>query len=201
MCQGCQGTGFVGRTGVFEMIVLTDELRKAVKQVKQLPELGMQFRRAKMLYLQEQALRKVIAGTTAINEMLRVLAAGKKEAAEAPSEKGWKWERKCNGSLVMLTIMAGCRLLCSSRNAGAGHHDGLQRDHRGLVAFGFQDPGPLLVKYSPGIAVWAPLICFVLLLVWRSRSCRRRRCSYQRDRSRQAGEQIEGPACGLVLGY
>ncbi len=83
MCQNCQGTGFVGRTGVFEMIVLTDELRKAVRQVKQLPELGMQFRRAKMLYLQEQSLRKVIAGTTAINEMLRVLAAGKKEAAEA----------------------------------------------------------------------------------------------------------------------
>ena len=82
-CQSCQGTGFIGRTGVFEMIVLNDELRKAVKQVKQLPELGMQFRRAKMLYLQEQALRKVIAGTTAINEMLRVLASGKKEAAEA----------------------------------------------------------------------------------------------------------------------
>jgi type II secretory ATPase GspE/PulE/Tfp pilus assembly ATPase PilB-like protein len=86
MCQTCQGTGFVGRTGVFEMIVLNDELRKAVKHVKQLPELGMQFRRAKMLYLQEQALRKVIAGTTAINEMLRVLAAGKKEAAEAPQQ-------------------------------------------------------------------------------------------------------------------
>jgi type II secretory ATPase GspE/PulE/Tfp pilus assembly ATPase PilB-like protein len=83
MCEVCQGTGFVGRTGVFEMIVLTDELRKAVRQVKQLPELGMQFRRAKMLYLQEQAMRKVIAGTTAINEMVRVLAAGKKGAAEA----------------------------------------------------------------------------------------------------------------------
>jgi len=82
-CQHCQGTGFVGRTGVFEMIVLTDELRKAVRQVKQLPELGMQFRRARMLYLQEQALRKVISGTTAINEMVRVLTSGKKEAAEA----------------------------------------------------------------------------------------------------------------------
>lgn len=82
-CQHCQATGFVGRTGVFEMVVLNDELRKAIKHVKQLPELGMQFRRAKMLYLQEQALRKVIAGTTAINEMLRVLASGKKEAPEA----------------------------------------------------------------------------------------------------------------------
>jgi type II secretory ATPase GspE/PulE/Tfp pilus assembly ATPase PilB-like protein len=83
MCEDCQGTGFVGRTGVFEMIVLDDELRKAVKTVKQLPELGVHFRKAKMLYLQEQALRKVIAGTTAVNEMLRVLASPKKEGAPA----------------------------------------------------------------------------------------------------------------------
>jgi len=79
ICDQCQGTGYVGRTGVCEMVVLTDELRKAVRHVKQLPELGMQFRRAKMLYLQEQALRKVIAGKTAINEMLRVLSSTKKQ--------------------------------------------------------------------------------------------------------------------------
>jgi len=83
MCEDCQGTGFIGRTGVFEMILLDDDLRKAVKTVKQLPELGVQFRKAKMLYMQEQALRKVIAGTTAINEMLRVLAPAKKEGAPA----------------------------------------------------------------------------------------------------------------------
>lgn len=83
MCEDCQGTGFIGRTGVFEMIVLDDELKKAVKTVAQLPELGVQFRKAKMLYLQEQALRKVISGTTAINEMLRVLAPAKKEGTPA----------------------------------------------------------------------------------------------------------------------
>jgi type II secretory ATPase GspE/PulE/Tfp pilus assembly ATPase PilB-like protein len=82
-CETCQGTGFVGRTGVFEAIFFDDELKKAIRTVKQLPELGMQFRRAKMLYLQEQALRKAIAGTTAINEMLRVLASAKKQSAPA----------------------------------------------------------------------------------------------------------------------
>jgi type II secretory ATPase GspE/PulE/Tfp pilus assembly ATPase PilB-like protein len=82
-CETCQGTGYVGRTGVFETVFLDDELRKAVRTVKQLPELGMQFRRAKMLYLQEQALRKTIAGTTAINEVLRVLASAKKQSAPA----------------------------------------------------------------------------------------------------------------------
>lgn len=84
VCEHCQGTGYVGRTGVFEMIVLTDELRAAIRQVKQLPELGMQFRRAKMLYLQEQALRKVMAGKTSINEMLRVLASTKKQGNSSP---------------------------------------------------------------------------------------------------------------------
>jgi len=79
VCDHCQGTGYVGRTSVFEMVTLTDELRKAIRQVKQLPELGMHFRRAKMLYLQEQALRKVIAGKTAINEMLRVLSSSKRQ--------------------------------------------------------------------------------------------------------------------------
>lgn len=83
MCEDCQGTGFTGRTGVFEMIMFDSELKKALRTVKQLPELGVQFRKAKMLYMQEQALRKVISGTTAINEMLRVLAPPKKEGAPA----------------------------------------------------------------------------------------------------------------------
>ena len=78
MCEHCQGAGFVGRTGVFETIVIGDELRRTIAKVRSLPEIGMQLRRSKMLYLQEQALRKVIAGTTAVNEMLRVLSSGKK---------------------------------------------------------------------------------------------------------------------------
>jgi type II secretory ATPase GspE/PulE/Tfp pilus assembly ATPase PilB-like protein len=73
-CEQCQGTGFVGRTGVFETIILNDELRNVIKQSKSLPEIGTQFRRAKMLYLQEQTLRKVISQVTSVNEMLRVIS-------------------------------------------------------------------------------------------------------------------------------
>ena len=73
-CENCQGTGHFGRTGVFEIITLNNELRKALIQTKSLPEIGTQFRRAKMLYLQEQSLRRVISGTVAINEMIRVLS-------------------------------------------------------------------------------------------------------------------------------
>ncbi|MHC4488936.1 MAG: GspE/PulE family protein [Planctomycetota bacterium] len=73
-CDKCQGTGYVGRTGVFEIIAINDELRKTIIQAKSLSEIGSQFRATKMLYLQEQTLRKVMAGTTAINEMIRVLS-------------------------------------------------------------------------------------------------------------------------------
>lgn len=80
-CEHCQGTGYYGRTAVLEIITMNDDLRKVIKISKSLPEIGTQFRRAKMLYLQEQALRKVIAGKIAINEMIRVLTTSKTKRA------------------------------------------------------------------------------------------------------------------------
>ncbi|MDD5063344.1 MAG: ATPase, T2SS/T4P/T4SS family [Phycisphaerae bacterium] len=85
-CENCQGTGFVGRMGVFEIIMMNDELRNVIKQSKSLSEISTAFRRAKMLYLQQQALRRVIAGTTAIDEMIRVLAASEKSKTTKPEQ-------------------------------------------------------------------------------------------------------------------
>ena len=73
-CDHCQGTGYVGRTGVFEIVTINKQLKKTIVKSKSLSEIGAQFRATKMLYLQEQALRKVISGSTAINEMIRVLS-------------------------------------------------------------------------------------------------------------------------------
>ncbi|UCF00003.1 MAG: Flp pilus assembly complex ATPase component TadA [Planctomycetota bacterium] len=78
-CEHCQGTGFVGRMGVFEMIIVNNQLRNVIKQSASLPDVATQFRRAKMLYLQEQALKKVVAGKTSINEMVRVLSKDRKK--------------------------------------------------------------------------------------------------------------------------
>jgi type II secretory ATPase GspE/PulE/Tfp pilus assembly ATPase PilB-like protein len=86
-CENCQGTGFVGRMGVFEIIIINNELREAIRQSKSLSEIATQFRRAKMLYLQEQALKKVIAGTTAINEMVRVLSKPERKKTKKSGQK------------------------------------------------------------------------------------------------------------------
>ncbi|MHC4624379.1 MAG: GspE/PulE family protein [Planctomycetota bacterium] len=74
VCEYCQGTGFVGRTGIFETVIMNDQLREGIKQSKSLSEVGSLLRAARMLYLQEQALRKIVDGTTAVNEMVRVFA-------------------------------------------------------------------------------------------------------------------------------
>ncbi|MHC5060977.1 MAG: GspE/PulE family protein [Planctomycetota bacterium] len=76
-CQNCQGTGFVGRTGIFEIAMIDDSTKKAIKQAKSLREISSHFRRSGMLYMQEQAIKKVAEGITAINEVIRKFSAKK----------------------------------------------------------------------------------------------------------------------------
>ncbi len=78
-CESCQETGYFGRMCIFETIMLNDHLRNAIKQAKSLSDVGTELRRAKMLYLQEQGLLKVIAGITSINETVRVLSKSKEQ--------------------------------------------------------------------------------------------------------------------------
>jgi len=82
-CEHCQGTGFRGRLPIFEMVTINDQLRKALKQLKSLSDIGRELRRAKMLYLQEQALKNVMEGSTSINEMIRILSLGKKKKTKS----------------------------------------------------------------------------------------------------------------------
>ncbi|MHC4394455.1 MAG: GspE/PulE family protein [Planctomycetota bacterium] len=78
-CENCQETGFVGRMAVFEMIMLDDQLKSSIKHAKSLSEIDAHFKSAKMLYLQDHALQKVISGLTAINEMVRIFSKKKKK--------------------------------------------------------------------------------------------------------------------------
>jgi type II secretory ATPase GspE/PulE/Tfp pilus assembly ATPase PilB-like protein len=74
-CPICQGTGYVGRTGVFELLVITDEMREALSR-GELAKVKTIARKSKppMLYLQEEGLRKVMSGTTSMKEFLRAVA-------------------------------------------------------------------------------------------------------------------------------
>ncbi|KKL69764.1 hypothetical protein LCGC14_2111670, partial [marine sediment metagenome] len=71
-CPTCQGIGYYGRTAAFELLELNDELRQLIVSGAGLSQIKTAVRKAGMLYLQEQALRTVIAGETSIQEVVRV---------------------------------------------------------------------------------------------------------------------------------
>jgi type II secretory ATPase GspE/PulE/Tfp pilus assembly ATPase PilB-like protein len=86
VCEHCQGTGFFGREAIFELIFLTDEIKKLLKQAKSRTDIANIFRHARMLYLQEQAIRRVATGLTSINEVIRALS-GPQDVEKKKTEK------------------------------------------------------------------------------------------------------------------
>lgn len=73
ICGSCQGTGYYGRSGVFELLVITDPMREMIRTGARLELIKAEARKNRMLYLQEEGLLKVIEGVTSMNEILRVL--------------------------------------------------------------------------------------------------------------------------------
>ncbi len=78
-CPTCNGTGYFGRTGVFELLEITDEIRQLVTNGAKLTQIEASCRRNNMRSLQEEALRKVISGETSIQEVIRVTQKKKKK--------------------------------------------------------------------------------------------------------------------------
>jgi type II secretory ATPase GspE/PulE/Tfp pilus assembly ATPase PilB-like protein len=73
ICPRCQGTGYFGQTGVFELLVMSDAIREMVRSGSPLKDIQMEARKEKMLYLHEQILKKVIDGVTGVDELMRVV--------------------------------------------------------------------------------------------------------------------------------
>jgi type II secretory ATPase GspE/PulE/Tfp pilus assembly ATPase PilB-like protein len=73
VCQTCQGSGYVGRTGVFELLVIDEVIAQLIAEGAQIKQIKSQARKNKMYYLQEEGLMKVIAGTTSLDEIIRGL--------------------------------------------------------------------------------------------------------------------------------
>ncbi|MBC8378533.1 MAG: Flp pilus assembly complex ATPase component TadA [Planctomycetes bacterium] len=71
VCEKCQGSGFYGRTGLFETIRIDDTLRETLRNAKTNQDIATAFRKAGMLYMQEQSIKKVAYSITSINEVIR----------------------------------------------------------------------------------------------------------------------------------
>jgi general secretion pathway protein E len=71
-CEDCGGTGYIGRKGIFEFLVVNDELRALINQKVSSGELRKAARRHGMRTLREDGWRKVIRHETTVEEVLRV---------------------------------------------------------------------------------------------------------------------------------
>jgi general secretion pathway protein E len=71
-CERCMRTGYRGRTGIFEVVELDDEVRELVKAKAPAREYREIFSRRKIPSLRWAGMLKVNAGITTVDEVLRV---------------------------------------------------------------------------------------------------------------------------------
>ncbi|MCU0660981.1 MAG: Flp pilus assembly complex ATPase component TadA [Myxococcota bacterium] len=71
-CVRCRGTGLYGRTGVFELLRVTDSIRKLVLDRADAVAIGRAARADGTWNLREDAVRKLALGITSLSEVMRV---------------------------------------------------------------------------------------------------------------------------------
>ncbi len=71
-CQQCRGTGYRGRTGIYELLLLDEEIRSEVLHRSGTGELRRKATLQGMLSLRDDGLRLVRAGITTPEEVLRI---------------------------------------------------------------------------------------------------------------------------------
>ncbi|MCB1034569.1 MAG: type II/IV secretion system protein, partial [Acidobacteria bacterium] len=71
-CHECRGTGYLGRTGVFEVLPITEAVKDLVVAGADTPEINRTAVKEGMRTLRQSALRKLAEGTTTFEEVVRV---------------------------------------------------------------------------------------------------------------------------------
>ncbi|MBL8665941.1 MAG: type II secretion system ATPase GspE [Rhodospirillales bacterium] len=71
-CARCNNTGYFGRTGISEMLVMSDEIRKLVLRREDAGAIQRTAVEGGMRTLYEDGMRKVVRGATSLEEVLRV---------------------------------------------------------------------------------------------------------------------------------
>ena len=71
-CDTCGGLGFRGRKGIFELFTVNEEMEEMIYSNSTLVEIRTKAREMGMRNMREDGMRKVLAGITTLDEVLRV---------------------------------------------------------------------------------------------------------------------------------
>jgi len=75
-CDRCRHTGYRGRIGVFELMLVTDHLRELILRKAPTHEIRQAALEAGMITLRQDAMQKILEGVTTMEEALRVVYTG-----------------------------------------------------------------------------------------------------------------------------
>jgi len=70
-CDKCNSTGYKGRTGLYELMIMTDELRDMVSRGASTDQIIIQLRKNNVPSLRDSGLMALFAGTTTLDEVVR----------------------------------------------------------------------------------------------------------------------------------
>jgi type IV pilus assembly protein PilB len=71
-CKKCNGEGYTGRVGLFEVLSMTDQLSNIILKMPEEREILKEAKRQGMINMKQDGILKVLAGVTTIEEVLRV---------------------------------------------------------------------------------------------------------------------------------
>ena len=73
-CDACGGSGYKGRMGIYEIFMISEELQSMIFENKPSNEIRDAARRLGMRTLRDDGLRKAMAGSTTLAEIIRITA-------------------------------------------------------------------------------------------------------------------------------
>ena len=71
-CPACSGTGYRGRTGIYEILLVSETIRQLIMKKADSVSIGRQAVEEGMKTLREDGARKIVEGITALEEVVRV---------------------------------------------------------------------------------------------------------------------------------
>ncbi|MCH7472471.1 hypothetical protein IIA79_05915 [bacterium] len=81
-CKFCNHLGYSGRTGIFEIMPISNEMRALIMRSTAIHEVKKLARQQGMMTLWESGVKKVLNGATSLEELLRVARPDYEEDAE-----------------------------------------------------------------------------------------------------------------------
>lgn len=108
-CSVCQGTGFKGRTGIYEILRMSPSVRSAINQTAGEAVIHDAARKSGMVTLLEAARDKIREGKTTPEEVMRVVNWGVGEEISLASTTQPSWEAAVNSAVQASTPRTVCR--------------------------------------------------------------------------------------------